>query len=148
MLVNGEERVVDQVPGETLLAVLRNTLKLTGTKLGCGVGECGACTVLIDGQPKLACITLASRVRGSVETIESLHEESRDLRQAFADEGAFQCGFCTPGHVTTATALLRAGLPSSDAELRCLISGNICRCTGYAGIVRAVRQTEVRRSAL
>jgi len=146
VLVNGQEREARAPLDESLLAVLRVQFGLTGSKQGCGVGECGACTVLIDGQTRLSCITLAACVMGEVETVESLHEESADLRAAFADEGAFQCGYCTPGFVTTAVALLRAGLPDDDADLRRLLSGNICRCTGYAGIVRALRLVEAGRA--
>lgn len=148
MQVNGHEAVVAPAADTTLLDMLRTTLGLTGAKRGCGVGECGACTVLLDGRPQLACITLAGRVAGSsVETVEGLAEEFAGLREAFSDEGAFQCGFCTPGFITMAAALLRAGLPPEDAELRRLLSGNICRCTGYDGIVRAIRKEENRRAA-
>jgi aerobic-type carbon monoxide dehydrogenase small subunit (CoxS/CutS family) len=146
VLVNGREREVRAPLDESLLAVLRGQLRLTGSKQGCGVGECGACTVLIGGQPRLACITLAGRVEGEVETVEGLLEESADLRAEFADAGAFQCGYCTPGYITTAVALLRSGLPADDSELRRLLSGNICRCTGYAGIVQAIRRVEVERA--
>ncbi|GAA5112926.1 (2Fe-2S)-binding protein [Pseudonocardia adelaidensis] len=138
--VNGDVRQVVHAPDATLLTLLRDDLGLRGAKLGCGSGECGACTVLVDGVPVMACVTLASRVRGRVETIEGLREETATLRAAFAVEGAFQCGFCTPGHVVRLAAMLRDGdVPADDAELRHRMAGNICRCTGYAAIVRAVR---------
>ena len=141
MLVNGTVHV-DQdrlAPGTRLIDVLREQLGLTGTKEGCGRGECGACTVLVDGRPVLSCIQLAVRVTGEVETVEGLAEESRPLRQAFARRAAFQCGFCTPGQIVRGTALLRRGLPVTEGELRRALSGNICRCTGYQGIVDALR---------
>jgi aerobic-type carbon monoxide dehydrogenase small subunit (CoxS/CutS family) len=134
-------------PGTLLIDVLRDGLGLTGTKEACGRGECGACTVLIDGRPVLACITLAARVTGAVHTIEGLAEECADLRAEFARASAFQCGFCTPGQLVRCTALLRAGLPPGDDILRQEISGNICRCTGYQGIVAALRRTAARRAA-
>jgi aerobic-type carbon monoxide dehydrogenase small subunit (CoxS/CutS family) len=138
--VNGDVRQVVHAPDATLLGVLRDGLGLRGAKLGCGSGECGACTVLVDGVPTMACVTLAARVRGRVETIEGLREETATLRGAFAAEGAFQCAFCTPGHVVRLAAMLRDGdVPPDDAELRHRMAGNICRCTGYAAIVRAVR---------
>ena len=136
-----------EVPHETLpanvrlLDVLRETLGLTGTKEACGRGECGACTVLVDGRPVLACITLACRVDGHVETVEGLAEEAAGLREQFARTAAFQCGFCTPGQIVRGVSLLREGLPATDAELRHAISGNICRCTGYQSIVEALRAT-------
>jgi aerobic-type carbon monoxide dehydrogenase small subunit (CoxS/CutS family) len=147
MLVNGVsvERATF-APDERLLDVLRDRLGLTGTKEACGRGECGACTVLIDGRPVLSCIALAARVTGQVETIEGLADESRPLREAFADRGAFQCGFCTPGQIVRGVSLLRAGFPATDAELRRAISGNICRCTGYGAIVEALRDAEALAS--
>lgn len=127
-------------PGLRLLDYLRDTLGLIGTKEACGRGECGACTVLIDGRAVLSCITLASRVDGRVETIEGVAAESEPLRRAFTERGAFQCGFCTSGQIVRGTCLLRAGLPDDDQELRAAMSGNVCRCTGYDGIIAAVRE--------
>jgi aerobic-type carbon monoxide dehydrogenase small subunit (CoxS/CutS family) len=144
LIVNGESlSFSDLHPEERLLDVLRDRLQLKGTKEGCGRGECGACTVLVDGDPVLSCITLAVRVRDSrVETIEGIAEEASELREGFAEHGGFQCGFCTPGQIVRGVSLLRVGLPPSDAELRREMSGNICRCTGYNGIVAALRQAE------
>lgn len=141
MIVNGLHEVDESriAPDARLIDVLRDQLGLTGTKEGCGRGECGACTVLVDGDPVLACITLARRVSGSVETVEGVAEEGRRLREAFARRSAFQCGFCTPGQIVRGVALLRDGLPEDEQELRCAISGNICRCTGYEGIVDALQ---------
>lgn len=137
--VNGEAHELEVGAGERLLDVLRDRLGLPGTKEACGRGECGACTVLLGGRPVMSCITLAARVREPVETVEGLAEEARPLREAFADAGAFQCGFCTPGQIVRGTAALRAGLPDDDLTLRRQLSGNICRCTGYTGIVDAMR---------
>ena len=141
MLINGEIQIDQKQlpPGTRLIDVLREQVGLTGTKEGCGRGECGACTVLVDGRPVLSCIVLAARVSGAVETVEGLAEESRPLREAFARRAAFQCGFCTPGQIVRGAALLRRGLPDGEDELRTAISGNICRCTGYEGIVDALR---------
>ena len=141
--VNGEDVDVEITGLVPLSTVLRDQLGLTAAKVACGRGECGACTVLVDGRPRMACTTPAALVRGAVWTSEGLAEESRDLREAFADRGAFQCGFCTPGQVVHAVALLRAGLPGADdAERRRHVqhqlSGNICRCTGYQAIADAV----------
>ena len=147
--VNGIERdcVVDVET--SLLNVLRESCHLIGAKEACGRGECGACTVLVDGVPFLSCITLAVRVRGAVATVEGLAEEFTDLREAFADHGGFQCGFCTSGQIVRAAALLRQGLPVDVAEaeriIRYEMSGNICRCTGYNGIVAAILQVAERR---
>ena len=138
LTVNGQQVQVDIGPGDLLLDVLRDRLGLRGTKRGCGMGECGACTVLVRGRPVMACITLATEAE-QVETIEGLEAESLALREAFADAGAFQCGFCTPGQVVRGVALLRAGVPDGDAELRREISGNLCRCTGYGRILAAVK---------
>jgi aerobic-type carbon monoxide dehydrogenase small subunit (CoxS/CutS family) len=147
MRINGVRDVrPDAVAADArLLDVLRDDLGLTGTKEACGRGECGACTVLLDGRPVLACILLASRVTGDVRTIEGLAEECADLREQFAATAGFQCGFCTPGQLVRGIALLRAGLPADDDELRWAISGNVCRCTGYQGIVAALRRTEAAR---
>lgn len=143
MRLNGREASTSGLaPDARLLDVIRDEYGEKGTKEACGRGECGACTVLIDGEPVLSCITLAVRVHGTVETIEGLADESLALRAAFADTGAFQCGFCTPGQIVRGVALLREGLPATDAELRTAISGNICRCTGYSGIVAALRAAE------
>jgi aerobic-type carbon monoxide dehydrogenase small subunit (CoxS/CutS family) len=133
-------------PDERLLDVLRERLRLTGTKEACGRGECGACTVLIGGRPVLSCITLAARVTGQVETIEGLADESRPLREAFADRGAFQCGYCTPGQIVRGVSLLREGLPATETELRRAVSGNVCRCTGYGAIIEALRDAEAHGS--
>jgi len=126
-------------PGIRLIDVLREQLGLTGTKEACGRGECGACTVLVDGRPVLACITLARRVSGEVHTIEGLAEEGEALRVAFARRAAFQCGFCTPGQIVRGVSLLRSGVPQDERSLREAIVGNVCRCTGYAGVLDALR---------
>lgn len=151
--VNGATHELNVPPGLTLLELLRSRLALLGAKEACGRGECGACTVLVDGTPMLACLSLAVRTRGEVTTIEGLAHEFRDLREAFADTGGFQCGFCTPGQIVRGAALLRAGLPEDRAEaerfVRYEISGNICRCTGYNGIVDAIlRVAEERRRSI
>lgn len=148
LTVNGEVVEVGCEPADPLLSALRDGLGLTAAKLACGRGECGACTVLIDGRPRMSCITPAG-LAGEVVTLEGLAEESADLRAEFADRGAFQCGFCTPGHVVHAVALLRRGLPA-DAErrrdlVRHALNGNVCRCTGYQAIVDSVCATADRR---
>lgn len=144
--VNGRQEQVHHPAGETLLDTLRNRLSMRGTKRGCDGGECGACTVLIGDVPVFACVTLTARVRDRVETIEGLAEHSMALREAFADTGGFQCGYCTPGQIVRATAMLRAGtVPEDDTELRHQLAGNICRCTGYAAIVEAIGAADRRR---
>src|SRR5580692_3811834 len=129
--------------GARLIDILRGPLGLTGTKESCGRGECGACTVLIDGRPVVSCLVYAETVSGAITTIEGLAEDNTDLREAFADCGAFQCGFCTPGQIVRASALLKEKWPETDIEkfVRHRLSGNICRCTGYGGIVDAVMKT-------
>lgn len=144
--VNGVTTRTDAEPGERLLDVLRERLATTGPKRGCGRGECGACTVLLAGEPVLSCLVPWSRAT-EVETIEGLVEESGKLRAAFADAGAFQCGFCTPGQLVRAVALLRRSDQLTDDEIRQAMGGNICRCTGYAGIVRAIRRVLDERAA-
>ncbi|HEV8670761.1 MAG TPA: (2Fe-2S)-binding protein [Candidatus Limnocylindria bacterium] len=145
--VNGERRSVHVTPSDTLLHVLRDQLRLTGAKESCGRGECGTCTVLLDGVPVMSCVQLASLVRGEITTIEGLAEEARDLREAFADAGAFQCGFCTPGQIVRASALLREAPNPDERTVREQMSGNVCRCTGYTQIVDAVLTTARTRAA-
>ncbi|MHC4317649.1 MAG: molybdopterin-dependent oxidoreductase [Planctomycetota bacterium] len=143
LTINGEPHVVAVEPGQTLLDVLRDALRLTGTKKGCNVGDCGVCTVLVDGEPMNSCLLLAATMQGkAITTIEGLAANGRltPLQQAFVHEGAIQCGYCTPGMVLTATALLgRNPSPSAD-EIKAGLSGNLCRCTGYGGIMRAVQR--------
>ena len=124
-----------------LLEVLRNILKLTGTKYGCGTGECGACTVLIDGKPILSCLTLAIAVEGKdILTIEGLSDKDNldPIQEKFIETGAFQCGFCTPGFVMTTKALLDENICPTEKEIRDYFVGNLCRCTGYAKYLDAV----------
>ncbi len=139
--VNGRVRKLRVKPSDLLINVLRNDLHLTGTKYGCGIGECGACTVLLDGKAVLSCLILASSVHGkTITTIEGIGEEKLDpVQQAFIDHGAVQCGFCTPGMVVAAKALLSENPQPTEDEVKDYIRGNICRCTGYAGIVKAVQ---------
>lgn len=141
LMVNGRHRSVNVKPNELLINVLRNDLHLTGTKYGCGIGECGACTVLLDGKPVLACLMLAVSAEGkTITTIEGIGEEKLDpVQEAFIDHGAIQCGFCTPGMVVTAKALLEENPQPTEDEIKDYIRGNICRCTGYAGIIKAVQ---------
>jgi carbon-monoxide dehydrogenase small subunit len=140
--VNGTSHRIQIEPHRTLLEVLRERLHLTGTKEGCGLGDCGSCTVLIDGKPVLSCITLASEVEGKeILTIEALASgESLDpLQEAFINHGAVQCGFCTPGMIMTAKALLAEKKNPTEQEIRKAIAGNLCRCTGYVKIVEAIK---------
>lgn len=141
--INGRPREFDVEPSKLLLNLLRNELGLTGAKYGCGIGECGACTVHLDGEPILGCMTLAVDCDGrSVETIESLSDgtELHPIQQAYLDEGAVQCGFCTPGFIMTTKALLTENPDPSEAEIRNYLKGNLCRCTGYVNIVLAVQK--------
>lgn len=137
LVVNGVEVTVTAAGLRSLADVLRSELGLTATKIACGRGECGACTVLIGGEPRMACTTPVALVRDEVETSEGLANESESLRRSFADHGAFQCGFCTPGQIVHATALLRRGIRDAT-RIRHALSGNICRCTGYQAIVDCV----------
>ncbi|NLG66901.1 MAG: 2Fe-2S iron-sulfur cluster binding domain-containing protein, partial [Actinobacteria bacterium] len=140
--VNGLVREVYANPGETLLFCLRERLGLTGAKEGCGDGECGACMVLIDGQPRNSCLVLVGDVENrEITTIEGLSADGglTPLQEAFVAKGAIQCGFCTPGLVVSATALLSRNSNPSEPEIREAIAGNLCRCTGYAKIVEAIR---------
>jgi aerobic-type carbon monoxide dehydrogenase small subunit (CoxS/CutS family) len=141
--VNGFAYPVEIEPGRSLLSVLRDDLGLTGTKEGCDDSECGACMVLIDGRPVNSCSYLALQAEGrAVTTVEGLagDEEVGPLQRAFLQQFGVQCGFCTPGMLISATALLRSNPDPSDEEIRIGLSGNLCRCTGYDGIVKAVHQ--------
>jgi aerobic-type carbon monoxide dehydrogenase small subunit (CoxS/CutS family) len=141
--VNGQARAVEVEPQETLLHVLRSRLGLTGTKANCEEGECGACTVLVDGRPANSCLLLAARAQGArIQTIEGLAGEPRfiTLQNAFIAEGAIQCGYCSPGFLLATAALLEATPHPSEDEIAFALSGNICRCTGYTKIVQAVQR--------
>ena len=140
-VLNGKAVSIQAHPMKRLLDVLREDCGLTGTKEGCGEGECGACTVLLDGQPVNACLVPFAHVRGArVTTIEGIRGRHR-LQQAFVEEGAVQCGLCTPGLVVAASALARDATPE---EVRSALAGNICRCTGYAAIYRAINRARLR----
>lgn len=140
--INGENVAVRAALSTTLLSALRDELQLTAAKRGCNQGVCGACTVSIDGEPMRACLSLAHGCAGrEVRTLEGLAEDPRmqALQHAFAEGGAFQCGFCTAGMLVTAHALLERNAEPDDADVRKALSGNLCRCTGYVKIVAAVR---------
>jgi aerobic-type carbon monoxide dehydrogenase small subunit (CoxS/CutS family) len=138
--VNGSTRDLRLPPLTSLAEVLRVYLGLTGTKVGCNAGDCGACTVLMDRKPVMSCQVLGVRVKGEVTTIEGLTGPTADaLRTAFIEEAGFQCGFCTSGQLVACYSLVSASASLSDAELAASLAGNLCRCTGYAGIIRAVR---------
>jgi aerobic-type carbon monoxide dehydrogenase small subunit (CoxS/CutS family) len=147
IIVNGRRRAFEVEPNALLINLLREETHLTGTKYGCGLGECGACTVHLDGEPVLACLTLAVDADGRrVDTIEGVAEGDKldPVQEAFLEEGAVQCGFCTPGFIMTTKALLAEKPEPSEAEIREYLKGNYCRCTGYVNIVRAV-QTASRK---
>jgi aerobic carbon-monoxide dehydrogenase small subunit len=146
--INGDPYRRETEPDATLLSFLRDDLGLTGTKWGCLTGDCGACTVLVDGEPVVSCLQLAQQVQGrEVTTVEGLEREGElgDLQAAFVSNGAAQCGFCTPGMIVAAEALLRRNGSPSEAEVREALAGNLCRCTGYNKIVDAVRAAAVAR---
>ena len=142
--INGEERTLTLEPRVTLLDALREHLHLTGTKKGCDQGQCGACTVDVDGQRVLACLTLAVQTEGcAITTIEGLAGPDgtpHPVQQAFMEEDAFQCGYCTPGQIMSAVACIREGHAGSDDEIREFMAGNLCRCGAYPNIVSAVRK--------
>ncbi len=142
LTVNGEEHSLQVKVNHTLLDVLRNDLGLTGTKEGCGEGDCGACTVLLQGKPVNACLVLAVEANGkAITTIEGLARdgELHPLQKAFIEQGAVQCGFCSPGMLLTAKALLDENPTPTEEEIRMGIAGNLCRCTGYVRIVKAIQ---------
>lgn len=139
--VNGQEYKIADEPWRTLLDVLRYELGLTGTKEGCGTGDCGSCTVLLDGKAVNTCLVFVAEAENKeITTIEGLSRqgELHPLQQAFIDEGAVQCGFCTPGMILTAKAFLDSNPHPTEAQIREAIVGNLCRCTGYDKIVRAI----------
>jgi len=141
LIVNGEQRELSVAVHHTLLDVLRNKLELRGANRGCDSGDCGACTVLMNGKAVTSCMVLAVDADGAeITTIEGLARDSRlhPLQQAFVEHGAVQCGFCTPGMILTAVALLEENPHPTEAEVRAGLAGNLCRCTGYAKIVEAV----------
>jgi carbon-monoxide dehydrogenase small subunit len=144
LTVNGEARAADDVwPGESLLFTLRERLGLPGTKNACEQGECGSCTVLLDGLPVCACLVAAPQATGrDVVTVEGLAppDELHPVQRAFIEAGAVQCGFCTPGLIVTVADLVRRRPDASDAEVREALAGNLCRCTGYEKILEAVRR--------
>jgi carbon-monoxide dehydrogenase small subunit len=145
--VNGEPHELVFPPYKTLLEVLREELALTGTKHGCELGECGACAVLIDGEPQLSCLVLALECDGrAIETVEGLAKgaELHPLQAAFADLGAAQCGYCTPGILMTAKALLEHEKRPSRERIKEAVSGNLCRCTGYQQIFEAIEEAARR----
>jgi carbon-monoxide dehydrogenase small subunit len=143
LTVNGERHGLDVSADTRLLTVLREHLGLTGTKEGCGEGECGACTVLVDGEAVNSCLIVALQVNGSeISTVEGLAQADRTLsplQQGFVDAGGIQCGFCTPGFLMSLTAFLTENAHPTEDEIRAALVGNICRCTGYAQIVDAVQ---------
>jgi aerobic carbon-monoxide dehydrogenase small subunit len=142
LTVNGKYYGLEVKPSATLLEVIREDLQLTGTKEGCGVGECGACTVIMEGKTINACIVLAAEANGkSITTIEGLaqNEKLHPIQQAFVEVGGLQCGFCTPGMILSAKALLDVNNAPTDMEIRKGIEGNFCRCTGYTKIIESIR---------
>jgi carbon-monoxide dehydrogenase small subunit len=143
LVINGKEHALEVGTNETLVEVLRERLRLTGTKIGCNRGECGACTVLIDGEAILSCLTLAIECEGrEISTIEGLEDpktgELDPIQEAFVENFGIQCGFCTPGMVMSAKALLNRNPNPSEEEVKEGIQGNLCRCTGYTQIVESI----------
>ena len=141
--VNGKDYLLDGIAAKRLVDILRDTLCLTGTKEGCGVGECGACTVLMDGLAVNACLILGSQLEGKeITTIEGLKQngEYDYLQELFVESGAVQCGYCTPGMILSAKALLMKNPHPGEKEIRQALEGNLCRCTGYGKIVEAVKK--------
>lgn len=149
LTVNGKTHAIQVEPERPLLDVLREDLGLTGTKYGCGEGQCRACTVLINGKPVTSCLTAVASVEGkAITTIEGLASAGKlhALQQAFLDEGAMQCGYCVPGMILTAAAFLERNPHPSDAQIVDALNGNLCRCCGYPKILAAVRRAAGRAS--
>lgn len=147
--INDEDYEVAANPTDFLVDVIRETVGLTGTKRGCGIGDCGACTVLIDGDPVLSCLTLALSATGrKIKTIEGIAQGPKldPVQQAFIDKGAIQCGFCTPGMILSTSALLEKNPDPTEEEIKRGLAGNICRCTGYVKIVEAVHHAAELKS--
>jgi carbon-monoxide dehydrogenase small subunit len=145
LTVNNRPYRLSVLPWRTLLEVIRENLGLTGTKEGCGLGECGACTVLIDGRAVNSCLVLAAEADGKeITTIEGLADGDKlhPLQQAFVDHGGLQCGFCTPGMILSAKALLDENPTPTEEEIKQGIAGNLCRCTGYAKIIESIKAAE------
>jgi aerobic-type carbon monoxide dehydrogenase small subunit (CoxS/CutS family) len=143
LIVNGEERRVDAPPEESLLSVLRNRLELTGTKYGCGEGQCGACTVLLEGKATRSCLTpISSAARKKITTIEGLEHDGKlhAVQEAFLAEEAFQCGYCTSGMIMSAAALLAANSSPDQAQIKRAMNGNICRCGTYPRVIAAIQR--------
>ena len=138
--INGKARKEPVETNTLLVNLIRERLTLTGTKYACGIGECGACTVLINGKPVLSCLTLAAEADGKdIVTIEGLNDKiSTVLRETFLEEGAVQCGFCTPGFLVMSSYLLKEKPKPTEDEVKKYIKGNLCRCTGYIGVIRAI----------
>ena len=148
LTVNNENHEVWTSPYKTLLEVLREDLQLTGTKHGCELGECGACTVIIDGEPLLSCLVLPSEVEGcQIETVEGLAQNGKPhpLQKSFVELGAAQCGYCTPGMLMSAKALIESEDDLEPQKIREALSGNLCRCTGYAKIIEAVKKASLEQ---
>ena len=145
LTINGEAELVDVPSNLTLLQMLREKLALTGTKNGCAAGECGACTVMLNGEPVNSCMVLAVECDGaSIVTVEGLADDGRldPVQEAIVEQGGVQCGFCTPGILISARALLNRSPHPGDAEIRDALVGNLCRCTGYLRIIEAVKSAE------
>jgi carbon-monoxide dehydrogenase small subunit len=150
LTVNNQPYRLSVLPWRTLLEVIREDLGLTGTKEGCGLGECGACTVLIDGQAVNSCLVLATEADGKkITTVEGLvqGDELHPIQQAFVDHGGLQCGFCTPGMIMSAKALLDRNPTPTEEEIKQAISGNLCRCTGYAKIIESIKAAATNMEA-
>jgi len=146
LLINGRQHNVDTIPERSLLSVLRDDLDLTGAKYGCGEGQCGACTVLLDGAPARSCLTPVQAATGrTITSIEGIAsgDKLHPLQQAFMDVDAMQCGYCTPGMIMSGVALLRRKPDATDADIRQALQGNICRCGTYPRIIEAVRRAAV-----
>jgi aerobic-type carbon monoxide dehydrogenase small subunit (CoxS/CutS family) len=147
IVVNGKTCLFEVEPNMLLLNLIRENMMLTGAKYSCGVGECGACTVLLDGESVLACMMLAVDADGkTLETVEGLgeYDSLHPIQVSYLEEGAVQCGFCTPGFIMSTKALLHENLNPSEEEIREYIKGNICRCTGYVNIVKAVQSAAAK----